>query len=329
MDRINVEHEVISTLRHCVLNGSDRKIPPTESLGQHGIGLDSLALLEFIIALEKKFGIRFSNGFWTQRGELNLQNVVNEIMAAAAPVSPVRQKLNAPSGKTELIDNSTIAQTTGERGFLQRLARLARRLLFVLSRYIYERERFVILFRQIFESPSPLYSSSLDLTFRVVKHVDDLARLDGFWAPLKSRKKMAIFKKRFLKGCICLTAAKNDKIIGIDWLSETGDHEPLTGLTIRARQGACYAFDLDEHRHYKGKGVGLALLAYSLAETQKRGFHSQVAIVSSRNLKMLSAATALFGFKKCGHIITTRIFRKPKSTWRAGGKSGRGALLLP
>ncbi|MCG3121023.1 MAG: hypothetical protein ALAOOOJD_03957 [bacterium] len=328
MDRIEVEREVIRTLRQCALNGSDREISLNESIGQLGIGLDSLSLLEFILGLEKTFDIKFSDGFWTERGQLVLQDVVDAIMVSATPTLIKRQDLKPLPAKKAQGYAAKMAATIREKGLLKGLAALTYRLLARLVRYIYEREKFVILSRGLSESPCPEYSSLLDLTFRVIKRVDDFATLNGFWETSQGREKIKIFNYRFQKGYICLTASHHDKIIGVDWLSASGDHEPLTDLTIKMQPGTCYGLDLDEHCLYQGKGVGLALLAYSLAETQKRGFHTQVTIVSTRNVKMLSAATALFGYKKNGHIVTTRIFRKPRSRWQVGEQSGYGPVLL-
>lgn len=329
MDRIEVEREVIRTLRQCALNGSDREISLNQSVGQLGIGLDSLSLLEFILALERTFNIKFSDGFWTERGQLVLQDVVDAIMASATPTLAKRQDFRSPPAKKTQGYAAKMAATIREKGLLKGLAMLAYRLLARLVRNIYEREEFMILSRGLSESPFPEYFSSMDLTFRVIKRADDFATLNGFWETSQGREKIKIFNYRFKKGYICLTASHHDKIIGVDWLSEIGDHELLTDLTIKMRPGACYGLDLDEHRLYQGKGVGLALLTYSLAETQRRGFHTQVTIVSTRNVKMLSAATALLGYKKNGHIATTRIFRKPRSRWQVGEQTGCGPLLLP
>src|SRR5207245_11210650 len=71
------------------------------------------------------------------------------------------------------------------------------------------------------------------------------------------------------------------------------------------------------HEKYAGEGIGLALLTYSLVETKRRGFHSQVTCVDLRNVPMLSAAVQLLGFRTIGSIrTTTSVFAKPSSRWQ-------------
>jgi hypothetical protein len=49
--------------------------------------------------------------------------------------------------------------------------------------------------------------------------------------------------------------------------------------------------------------------------------------VSAGNLRMLSAAVHLLGFRKIGRIETTWILRRPFSRWQVGERSGWGGTL--
>jgi GNAT superfamily N-acetyltransferase len=85
-------------------------------------------------------------------------------------------------------------------------------------------------------------------------------------------------------------------------------------VTIRTRNGSCYALDLYEK--YSGEGIGLALLKYALAEAKRRGFRKQVAYTHSSNAQMLGAAIHMFGFNTIAVVETRRLFSKPFSRWR-------------
>src|SRR5262249_50285115 len=102
--------------------------------------------------------------------------------------------------------------------------------------------------------------------------------------PHSSSRMLDLFHQRRAAGYICLVAVRAAEIVGMDWLSPTGDHSAETGLTVFTTNGSCYALDL--HEKYSGEGIGLALLAYSLVEAKRRRFQRQVSYVDSRNIGM-------------------------------------------
>lgn len=88
-----------------------------------------------------------------------------------------------------------------------------------------------------------------------------------------------------------------------------------------------YGGELWEHAEFRGKGVGMSLLAASLAKAKKAGYLRQVTIVKAHKTKMLSAAVQLYGFEKTGTISVHRLLRRPFSIWQKGGKSGYSRTL--
>ncbi|HPN33629.1 MAG TPA: acyl carrier protein [bacterium] len=72
MNRIDIEDQVLDTLRRTALRGSRRAIGPDEPLGDLGVGLDSLALIDFATAIEKRFQIQLPDDLWVERGRLTL-----------------------------------------------------------------------------------------------------------------------------------------------------------------------------------------------------------------------------------------------------------------
>ena len=324
MSKVNVEREVVRILRQIALSGSDREISLDDPLGELGLGLDSLALVEFAVALEKRFEIDLPDNIWSERGQLTLQHFVDSIMESVVLVPPITQDYNPALRKASvpvITRFEKVSTAIRERGLLRGIVWVAFRFISLVVLFFYERKRFFILAFNLLEHRLPSYSPSLNLILRKAS-AEDTAALDGLWAGSHEKKKLSIFQKRLESGYTCLTARYYDKIIGIDWLSEIGDDDPITGLKFRMHPGSCYGLDLHEHKMYQGKGVGLALLAFSLAEAKKRGYHTQIAFVDVRNVKMLSTALHLFNFKKIGYIHTTRIFGKPFST-RFGPFTGK------
>ena len=79
MMKEEVRQAVLEILRGLVLIGSAREIGMENPLGEQGLGLDSLALVEFVTALEKRFGVEIPDSIWTDRGELSPENFVDLI----------------------------------------------------------------------------------------------------------------------------------------------------------------------------------------------------------------------------------------------------------
>lgn len=57
----------------------------------------------------------------------------------------------------------------------------------------------------------------------------------------------------------------------------------------------------------RGRGIGLALLAYSLRVSRELGFRAQLTAVRQDNQPMLAACVQLLGFRQIGHARRTRI----------------------
>ena len=80
MKQREVENKVVSTLRSSALLGSDRDILLNEPLTNLGLGLDSLDVVKFVVALEKEFQIQIPDSIWDEKGQLTLKVFVDLIM---------------------------------------------------------------------------------------------------------------------------------------------------------------------------------------------------------------------------------------------------------
>jgi acyl carrier protein/GNAT superfamily N-acetyltransferase len=318
MTRSLREDELVQILRAGVLSGSDRDIPVDHPVGHLGLGLDSLALVEFVTALEKRYQIVLPDSLWIEAGQLTIRRLADFVDATLPAAAHRSRRRPLPSRWRHSAANSPYLQLLRERvqkqGVIRTLWWAYSGILSRLVRRCYSRSTFVVLARDLdtFCAPNQPLASNLEL--REMSRAD-LPSLRSLWPSHSSSRMLDLFHQRHAAGFVCLVAVRASEIVGIDWLSATGDHSPETGVTIFMKTGSCYALDLYEK--YAGEGIGLALLTYSLVEAKRRGFHSQLGYVDSRNIPMLSAAVQLLGYRTIGSIrTTTSVFAKPSSRWQ-------------
>lgn len=321
-----VRNEVLRILRLCVLGGSTREIAMDEPMGAQGLGLDSLALVEFVAAVEKSFQVEIPDSIWTDRGALSPADFVKLILELQ-PHSIAPAEGNSTRRSNEYAANRSYFQKARAelryRGILPGGWWLGTQAASYIVERLYAREAHYILMKEL--TPEAMVTEiSPALTFREL-HKNDVALLGDLWPPHRRSKMVKLFQKRLEAGFICLSAWSGTEIVGIDFLSGSGDTDPDTGLTIKMLPGTCYALDLYEK--YRGQGIGFALLGYSLKEAQRRGFKRQVTFVRTNNERMLAASMQLHGFTKIGEVDTRRIFRKSFSEWKLKTTSGKEAYI--
>jgi len=332
VNRANLEKEVISVLRHVALSGSDREVRITDPLGEFGLGLDSLALIGFITALENRFGIEIPETVWVDRGQLNLRDLVELISESVdqpdipappqdfkpIPIDPASQESTA-WGKLKAV--------VGHQGLFAAMFWAWKKVCRKLLNVIYQRERFYILSfdltgQTIPTIPAPEGTHTGEVTS------NDLPAAEGLWSPDTAAEKRRLFIQRLKEGYIGYATWLKGKIVGLCWVTNDGDYEPGTGLHIRLREHSSYGLDLNEHPDYPGQGIGLATVAYSLKQSKNRGHKHQYSVVHSQNERMLRASIQLLGLTKIGEIITTRSLLGINSVYRMNNKSDDNKVLM-
>jgi acyl carrier protein len=318
-----IEEAVLSTLRECSLGGSDREVSLSDPLGELGLGLDSLALLEFVTALEKKFRIQFPDDIWTDRGDLTLGHFVQLIAESAPPVDAREPEEEWQPGSPL----QKVVRAIGKRGLLRGIAWSAGKLAELTYRRVSQVEKHYILAFDLRNAEIPAYRAAIDVELRIAGAGDEEAL-----SKIKVRKPKImdsrLYATRLASGFTCLVAWHDGKIVGVDWISEKGNHDERTGLRFSMREGSCYGLDLYEAKGFTRKGVGLALLSYSLVVSRERGYARQITWVDATNARMLGVAMQVFRFEKIGEIRTRRIFGRPFSTWSAEAQHGRRKIDL-
>lgn len=333
MNRTEIEAQLLDTLRRTALNGSRRAVGPNEPLGELGVGLDSLALIEFATAVEKRFRVQLPDEMWVERGQLSLGRLSEWLHQSISPSTFAEaDKLQPPPVQPDNAEKNTLFKTAPascqDVGHFRTLGRW----LAGAVGYLYQHEKWYLLGFKLTEQPLPVFSPAIPVQV-LPAALDDSDALHAFWNSFNyetidgQKMDMRLFKARLESGAVCLAAWHQEQIIGMDWLFTQGYRCPYTRLTFTWPPDTCYGGELWEHAEFHGKGVGMSLLSASLATAQKAGYLRQVTLVKAHNTKMLSAAVQLFGFEKTGEISVNRLLRRPFAIWHKGGKSGHSRTL--
>src|SRR5262245_59138616 len=186
------EREVVEVLRSCILNGSDRDLPVDQPLGHLGLGLDSLAVVEFVTALEKRYRVVFPDSLWTDRGQFTIRGLADVIEARVPGGGHRSRRRSLPSRWRHSAANAPYRQLLRERiqkqGVIRILSLAPSQLLSRLTRLCYSRSRFVLLVRDLDTLRARNHLSTPSLVLREMSEADAPA-LRSLW-PSRSSSRM-------------------------------------------------------------------------------------------------------------------------------------------
>jgi acyl carrier protein len=314
------QREIVRIVRSELLLGSDREIPLDQPLGELGLGLDSLALVNLLTAVEAAFGVELSDDIWTERGPLSvndLAEIVRSTRPAAAPIPSPQVDSAVLHGRMEQLE-----QRLRGRGSAGRAAWAAIRVAAPVRRFLFLRTRHVLLARSLDDETATELAPPPGIELRVLLPGErpDLSQL---WAPVHARHMANVFRREVDRGAIALVACSEDRVVAVDLLSGQG------GLDVEVGSPeACFGFLLEEARAVRGRGIGLSLAAYSFRVARERGFRTQFTHVWTGNTAMLAAATQLLGFRIVGSARRTQLLGVGRWSWELGGRRGRGPRLV-
>jgi acyl carrier protein/GNAT superfamily N-acetyltransferase len=315
MSTDTAEQELVRIVREELLLGSERELALDAPLGELGVGLDSLALVNLLTRIENAFGVELPDDVWTARGPLTLADLAE--LVAARPAAPTPVGGRAPAllqGRMERAEH-----TLRRWGVLGRTAWAGLRVAVPVRRFLFTRDGHVLLERRLddeaFEPPTGLVLRPFE--------PGDEERLAGLWAPFNERSGRRGLDRALRAGATAIVAVEDGQVVGIDLYSGEGDREVRVG-----RAGACLGFYLAEAPAVRGRGVGLALIAYSFERARGDGFHTQLTYVREDNTAMLAAATQLLGFRPIGTARRTHVLGLTRWTWELGGRRGSGRKLV-
>ena len=314
------EHEIARIVREELLLGSDRAIPLDEPLGELGLGLDSLALVNLLTAVEEAFGVELADDVWTDRGPLSvndLAEIVRGTTRATAPSRPVDRGAAVLHGRMEQLEHRLRG-----RGVAGRAVWAAVRVAAPVKRFLFMRTRHLVLERRLDEPISTELAPPPGIELRPLA-ADERPDLSDLWPAVHASRMTREFEREVEHGAIALVAREGSRVLAVDLISGSGSAE----VEVRA-PGACYGFLLAEAPGARGRGIGLALAAYSLGVTRERGFRAQLTHVWEGNTAMLAAATQLLGFRIVGSARRTRVAGVTRWSWQTGEGRGRGPRLV-
>lgn len=323
MTRDEAAQYVVGTLRRTVwLGNASRTASLDQPLGSDGIGLDSLGVVEFLSELEGSLNLRFPDEFWS-RGPRTLGDIVEFVAAttdgARAPSASPAPVVTPASGATA----SEVGAAFREHGFWRGIGWVVTRVAERYGRGLYVRQRQLLLERDLTTTLPPVVPGAVPLEFRAAQPSDAAGlRASGFWPASRAERWVGRFADRFAGGHHCFVALHQGQIVGIDWISGKHADTALIGLRVEMRPGTCVGENLMEHRAFRHRGVGLALLTYSLQQARKMGYARQVTLVSAWNRRMLVTAIQLMGFRQAGELVTTWRLGRPRTAWRFDGPQG-------
>lgn len=319
MSREAAQEEILRIVREELLFGSERPIPLDAPLGELGVGLDSLALVKLLTAVEARFGVDVPDDVWTARGPLSVDALADIVAAAPRREEPVREA----------------AQPTLVRGRMERAEHAlahggpARRVAWAAVRVLAPAKQFAFGFSRAFILERPL-DDAVETSVSVPEGIalrpytpDDEDALAGLWPGFAERHARRFLRRAMREGQIALVAVEDGRIVALDLVSGFGEDE------VRIEQPeACFGYWLTEAQGARGRGIGLALVAYSLLVARERGFRAQVTWVAEDNEAMLAAATQLLGFRSVGTASRLRVLGLTRWSWNVRGRRGRGRRLV-
>jgi acyl carrier protein/GNAT superfamily N-acetyltransferase len=314
------QEEIVRILREEVLLGSRRSIPLDAPLGELGLGLDSLGLVKLLTAVEATFAIDLPDDIWIARGPLSVADLADLVAAAPASEAPVPAEVRGPSvirGRMERAEHAL-----AEGGVAGRAAWVVLRRLAPVKQFAFGYSRNFVLERRLDDITTAPIEPPPGIDLRPYAPGDE-GRLAGLWPAFAERHGRCFLAQSLREGAIAVVAVDRSRIVALDLLSGTGEEEVAV-----EQPDAAFGYWLTEAPGARGRGIGLALVAYSLLVARESGFRTQLTWVDEDNTAMLAAATQLLGFRSIGTASRLRLLGRTRWSWDIRGRRGRGAKLV-
>lgn len=313
--------EVTRIVRAATAVGSMRELPPEQLLV--ALGLDSLALVNAVAAVEAAFGSELPDALWEDRRGVSLASLAAAVVSVV-PSAPAVALAAAPvSSPSEQPGNSRVEplilrlEASGPGG---RAAAGALQRAVILAQWARARRPCVILARDL-TGELPHFPLPSGVTVAPYDGASD-EPLAGMWTKTQATRTRADLRRRMDAGIHCLAAWEGGRIVAYDMLAPSGAED------VTMSPGTCFGLNLYERRESRGRGIGLGLLAASLPYARDLGFSRQATIVLERNRPMIAAATQMLGFEVAARAERSELLGRVRWTWQRHGSSCSGPRLL-
>jgi GNAT superfamily N-acetyltransferase/acyl carrier protein len=314
---------VLAEVAHIVARATGidtgRGLAPDEPLA--ALGLDSLAIVNAVAAVETAYGRELPDTLWKDRGGISIASLTAALEASAGELPPPAAVPSPAVGEQPGISRLERVFTQLEgHGMPGRAVARTLHSGVVGAHWARSRQPCVVLARDL-AGDLPEIPLPDGVTIARFDGASD-APLAGIWTATQTARMRAELRRRMDAGIICLAAWEDGRIVAYDLLSATGAED------VVASRGTCFGLNLYERRSSRGRGIGLALLAASLPYSRELGFTRQATIVLERNRPMIVAATQLLGFVVTGHAERTELVGRVRWSWRLHGSECQGPRLL-
>ena len=180
-----VQHEIERVLREQLLFGSERELPIDSPLGE--LGLDSLALLHLILAVEEMFGVHLPDDLLVRRDPLSMRDLID--MVVATPRTRPGSSVVAPSDSKRLpphLRMERLHRWLAARGWLGERVRTVATLAWHAKRFLFERSEHYVMERRLDEGGEPTIGPPPGVDLRSYTSADqDL--MAGLWPDFEER----------------------------------------------------------------------------------------------------------------------------------------------
>jgi acyl carrier protein/GNAT superfamily N-acetyltransferase len=327
-----VEREILRIVREDLLLGTDRPIRPDDTLGD--IGLDSLGVVQLVTAVDARFGVDLTECVLLAEGPVTLGEIARLVGAAPlvgaageAPQAPAPLPSSAPDplASPPFVHRiEVLEQRWARRNLLMRGAWSMLRRSWPLARKVFvPPARYVFLSRCLASASLPEVQAPSGVELRAYRPSDRPA-LDGLWPAFLVRPAGRAFDCWLKEGAWADVAVDGSRVVGLVVQSAAGERGRIL---LRPKRQATWGLYLREAPDARGRGIGLALLRFSLAEAATRGFRENLTLVWRENAPMLAATTQLLGYRPIGQTTRTHVLGRTLFSWQIEGRSGRGSRI--
>ncbi len=288
------------------------------------LGLDSLALVNAVGAVEVAFACELPDSLWEDRRGISIASLAEAVDAApvisAAP-SPPSPAPGASDGDQPGVSRiERVFLQLEERGTAGRSAAHTLHRAVIGAHWVRSRQPQLVLEREL-SGALPRIALPAGITIAPYDGLSP-ASLAGIWTSTQAARMGAHLHRRIRGGMFCLAAWEEGRIVAYDLIGPTGAEDVAT------RPGTCFGLGLYERRASRRRGIGLALLSASLPYARDLGFARQATIVLERNLPMIAALTQVLGFAVTGRAERRERLGHVTWTWRRHGSVCSGPRLF-
>ena len=229
--------EVARIVRASTAVDSTRELPAEEPLV--ALGLDSLALVNAVAAVEAAFGSELPDALWEDRRGVSLASLAAAVASVAPSLPPVAVAAAPVSAPAEQPGNSRVEplflrlEASGPAG---RAAAGALQRAVILAQWARARHGCVVLARDL-TGELPDLPLPAGVTVAPYDGVSD-APLAGMWSSTQAARSLAHLRKGIDAGAHCLAAWENGRIVAFDMLARSG------GDDVTVSPGTCFGLYL-------------------------------------------------------------------------------------